>query len=62
VQYDSDLDRFQGIAKSLTRYAVVDRYPDDWREIPKDEASIAVQNAESLMKTIADKIEHSSPQ
>ena len=37
------------VAAELTDYAVADRYPDSWREIPIDEAHDAVRNAESVM-------------
>ena len=40
----------------LTDYAVAGRYPDDWREIPIDEASEAVKNATGAMSFIREKI------
>ncbi len=56
VQYDSELERFQAIAKRLTRYAVISRYPDDWSEILIEEASDAVKDAETLMNHIIKKL------
>ena len=53
---DSDFTELEDTAVELTDYAVAGRYPDDWREIPIDEASEAVKNATGAMSFIREKI------
>jgi len=53
---DSTFDDLRESAISLTDYAVEIRYPDDWRDIPVDEAAKAVQNAEKIMASIQRKL------
>ena len=53
---DSSFDDLTEPADSLTAYAVEARYPDDWREIPFDEAAQSVKNAEKIMAYIQRKL------
>ncbi len=46
---NSSFDDLKEAAIALTDYAVEVRYPDDWREIPLNEAVKAVKNAEEIM-------------
>lgn len=43
-------------AEMLTKYVVTTRYPDDWREIPANEAEEAVRNAEEVMTFVKGKL------
>jgi HEPN domain-containing protein len=43
-------------ARQLTDYAVSDRYPDNWREIPRDEASDAVKKAAEVFRLVKQKL------
>ena len=43
------------LTAELTDYAVVSRYPDDWRDIPVDEASKATRKAEDIMAFVRQK-------
>jgi len=45
------------IGEELTDYAVVGRYPDDWREIPVDEAESAVKKAAEALEFVKGEIE-----
>ena len=44
-------------AVELTDYATETRYPDDWREIPVSEASVAVQHAKEVFTWIQSEID-----
>ncbi len=44
--------RLADVAVELTDYAVQSRYPDDWREIPLEEAEKAVQKAKEAFAFI----------
>lgn len=44
-------------ALSLNDYAIVTRYPDDWREIPLDEAKDAIRQAVYVLKFVKQKLE-----
>lgn len=46
---DSSFQELVDTGAQLTDYAVQDRYPDIWREIPIDEATDAVRKAEDAM-------------
>ena len=48
--------KFRAIADRLSMYAVAPRYPDDWREIPLDEARQAVKMAEEVMRFVKGKL------
>jgi HEPN domain-containing protein len=54
--FDPGFQEMRGLAVELTDYAVGDRYPDDWREIPRDEATDAVQKAEWAMRFVRRKL------
>ncbi|MBI1822767.1 MAG: HEPN domain-containing protein [Nitrospirae bacterium] len=53
---DSGFDDLKEPAIALTDYAVEVRYPDDWRDIPLDEAVKAVKNAEKIMMYVQQKL------
>lgn len=56
VEKDASFENFRETLKGLTRYAIVERYPDDWREILHDEAQEAVKKAEECMVFVKGKI------
>ena len=56
-KYDESFNDFADIADELTGYAVETRYPDDWREIPVEEAEEAVANAEKVMEFVKGKLQ-----
>ena len=47
--HDPEFHKLSDIAVELTDYAVADRYPDNWREIPEAEAQSAVGRAAEAM-------------
>jgi len=53
---DSSFQELEDIAIDLTDYAVSDRYPDAWREIPLNEAKDAVQKAETVTAFVRAKL------
>ena len=55
-KYDDDLLEFEAVAARLNKYSVEVRYPDDWREIPVEEAKEAVRDAEKVMEFIRNKL------
>jgi len=55
-QVDPAFERLREIAIQLTDYAVTDRYPDNWREIPVTEAEAAVAAAVEAMTFIKEKV------
>ena len=48
-EVDATFAELRDTAVELTDYAVANRYPDDWREIPLDEAVTAVKLAADAM-------------
>ncbi len=44
------------LAKGMTAYAVKERYPDNWREIPYEEAVSAVRRAGKIMSFVKAKV------
>jgi HEPN domain-containing protein len=56
VEQDASFDGLREILKGLTRYAIVERYPDDWREILLDEAQEVVGKAEKCMAFVKGKL------
>lgn len=56
VEKDASFENFRETLKGLTRYAIVERYPDDWREILLDEAQEAVKKAEECIVFVKGKI------
>ncbi len=55
-QYDKDFIQFMEIAETMTEYAVLSRYPDDWREIEMEEALEAVQHAQTVLSFVHSKL------
>ena len=53
---DPSFDRFQRIATDLTEYAVVGRYPDEWREFSVAEGTKAVRSAEEVLGFVRKRI------
>jgi len=53
---DPEFQQLADTAAELTDYAVTDRYPDNWREIPLDEAQDAVRNAGAAMAFVQTKL------
>lgn len=51
AQVDTSFDGLQDAATALSDY-VADRYPDNWREIPLDEAREALNEAERLLQFV----------
>lgn len=51
------MTRLSDVAIELTDYAIQSRYPDDWREIPLEEALAAVQKAKTSFDFIRGEIE-----
>ncbi len=56
VKGDSSFEAWKSVLYPLTDYAVTERYPDDWREIPLAEAKEAVEKAEKFMAFVKNKI------
>ncbi len=52
VTHDPTLTELADIAERLADYAVASRYPDDWREIPEQEAQAAVTDAIEVLRCI----------
>jgi HEPN domain-containing protein len=50
--FREDFSALEGNAISLADYAVEVRYPDDWREIPREEASEALLAATSVLSFV----------
>ncbi|MCX6646988.1 MAG: HEPN domain-containing protein [bacterium] len=46
----------RSLAVELTDYAVASRYPDDWREIPMEEAMQALEAAKKVFEFVRGKI------
>jgi len=57
---DPRFQEMESTAAELTDYAVADRYPDSWREIPLDEAIEAVGKAEECMALVRAKLERAA--
>ena len=53
---DPAFDELKDAAAELTDYAVAGRYPDDWREIPLNEASEATKRAKEVMAFVRAKL------
>lgn len=58
VRHDGRLNTIVDEAGRLTDYAIATRYPDDWREIAVEEASIAIRDAESIVELVSSIVEH----
>ena len=56
-EFDESFVELADIAAELTDYAVTTRYPDDWREIPLEEATEAVDNAQKVLDFVKAKLE-----
>lgn len=54
---DSGFQDLADTAIELTDYAVSDRYPDNWREIPEAEAQDAVRKASDVMAFVETKLD-----
>ena len=48
-EVDATFQEMESLAAELTDYAVSDRYPDNWREIPLEEATDALSKAEKCV-------------
>lgn len=55
-KYEPEFGKFHDIADELSAYAIIARYPDDWREIPLEEATEAVIKAETVMEFVLEKL------
>ena len=55
-EFDPIIDRFQSTTSIFTNYAVTYRYPDDFEDITKEEAAIAIETASEVEKYITEKI------
>ena len=53
---DPEFHKLSDTAAELTDYAVTDRYPDNWREIPEAEAQGAVGRAANAMTFVRSKL------
>lgn len=53
---DKEFQKYREHARDLTDYAVQTRYPDDWREIPVEEAREAVEKAEEVLSFVKHKL------
>ena len=56
AKHNLEFLKLSKIAEMLTKYVVTTRYPDDWREIPLDEALEAVRSAEEVMKFVKSRL------
>ena len=56
AKIDKEFLKFADIAESLSKYAVTTRYPDDWRDIPVEEAEAAVKSASEVLSFVRSKI------
>ncbi|MCF7811093.1 HEPN domain-containing protein [bacterium] len=56
AKYNLEFLKYIDNAERITIYAVSSRYPDDWREIPFNEANKAVHDAEEVMKFVKHKL------
>ena len=52
AEVDSAFGRLADLGVELTGYASQSRYPDDWREIPVDEALAAVEKARETFEFV----------
>ena len=57
AEQNAVFEQLVSAALELTDYAVQGRYPDDWREIPVDEAKAAVERAKEAMTLVAGELE-----
>jgi len=57
AEVDASFAELKNMAVELTDYAVAQRYPDDWREIPLDEATAAVRLAAEAMAFVRAQLE-----
>ena len=57
IQQDSEFFILKDDVVMLNNYAVTTRYPDNWREIPVEEAVEAIENAERIFEFIINKLE-----
>ena len=53
---DAEFQSLEEHAKELTDYAVEVRYIDDWREIPLEEAEVAMRRAEEVLRYVMIKL------
>ena len=56
ADHDPEFKTLRSEAENLTDYAVQTRYVDDWRDIPVEEATEAVQYAEQFMVFVSAKL------
>lgn len=56
MKYDMEFFKLKDTASKLSDYAIATRYPDDFREIPLDEAQDAVRDAEEVMTFVRNKL------
>jgi len=56
AKFDTEFFKLSDIANKLARYAITTRYPDDWRDIPLNEAEEAVRSAEQVMTFVKGKL------
>ena len=54
--HDPGFQALADVGSELTDYAVANRYPDDWREIPIEEAKEAVRKATDTMLFVRGKL------
>jgi len=57
TENDEEFKTMLVLGDKLTGYAVTTRYPDDWREIPLEEATEAVDNAQKVLDFVKGKLE-----
>lgn len=53
---DTGFEFLRSLAITLADYAVASRYPDDWREIPLDEAMLALEAAKKIDEFVREKL------
>ncbi len=56
IELDSDFDSISELIMGFAEYDIPAQEPDEWREIPLDEALEAVRNAEEVMTFVKDKL------
>jgi HEPN domain-containing protein len=57
AEFSLEFTQLADIGVELTDYAVQSRYPDDWRDIPLEEARCAVEKAREAMEFVKAEIE-----
>ena len=58
-KHDESYEQFVHSAPELTVYAVAGRYPDDWVDITEEDARLAIDSADAILRFVKVRLGHS---